>query len=522
MLMLIVIAILTLYTSINFAYRFSANKTTLNYETKFLANLVSQYAVTPLIFQDKQGAQETLKQLENVQFIDRALLYDTDETLFASFTNKTGNENQELISKSYLPEGYYHDQLYVKVPVSYKQQQYGDLVLVASTKTMYLKLSDELLDIFFVMLLVIMVAYFIVSRSAPLVTTPITKLAKLAQSITKTQDYSLRANKIYNDEVGTLYDEFNVMLSTLQRRGKERDEAEAVSQQHQHHLERLTDELEQRVQERTKELEDSIQLIKETQAQLLESEKMSALGNLVAGVAHEVNTPLGISITASSIFTNEINEVSSLLKENQLTQSRLTTFLQTFEEASTLLTLNLNRAADLVKNFKQIAVDQSSESLRTFELNEYLKEVCSTFTSEFKRQKVSLNLQHQEEKILMNSFPGILSQVVVNLIQNSLMHAFKTCEDPSIFIESSRNDDYVKIIYEDNGSGIDESVSKTLFEPFVTTKRNEGGTGLGLNITYNLVYQRLEGSIIVDESFHKGARFILTLKRQLNASTDAS
>ncbi|HFU74421.1 MAG TPA: HAMP domain-containing protein, partial [Helicobacteraceae bacterium] len=514
--MLIVIAVLTLYTTINFAYRFSANKTTLAYETKFLANLVAKYTITPLVFQDKQGAQEALQQLENVKFIDQAILYDNDATLFASYTNTLNLQDQKELEASYLPQGYYQDQLYIKVPVIYKGQHYGDLLLVASTKTMYLKLTDELLDIFFVMLLVIMIAYFIVSRTEAFITKPITKLAKLAQSITKTQDYSLRARKIYNDEVGTLYDEFNVMLTTLQKSGYERDEAEAVSQQHQRHLEQLTEELEQRVQARTKELEDSILLIKETQAQLLEAEKMSALGNLVAGVAHEVNTPLGISITASSIFNNEIKEISQLLKDNALTQSRLTTFLQTFEEASTLLTLNLNRAAELVKNFKQIAVDQSSESLREFELHEYLEEVCSTFTSEFKRHHVTLHLHQNKDTILMHSLPGFFSQVFVNLIQNSLMHAFKDTPHPTISITPVLDGDDVKIIYEDNGAGVAQSVHNNLFEPFVTTKRNEGGTGLGLNITYNLIHQKLKGSIVLDADFHNGARFIVRLKRHIS------
>lgn len=519
MFMLIVILILALYTSVNFAYRYQANKDTLMYETKFLANLISRYAVTPLALKDLQGAQETLQQLENIKFIDSALLYDNNHKLFASYTNTHPLIAKELSTATYLPQGFYQDQLYIKVPVIYKKKHYGELLMVASTNSMYAKLNHEMLDVLVVLLFIILIAYFIVSRSQAIITAPITKLTKLAQSITQTQDYSLRAKKIYNDEVGTLYDEFNVMLATIQRRRQERDEAEAISQQHQFHLERLTDELEHRVNMRTQELQESIQLIHETQEQLIESEKMSALGNLVAGVAHEVNTPLGISITAASIFNDEIIEIKALLHDNALTQSRLETFLATFEEASLLLTLNLNRAATLIKNFKQIAVDQSSESLRSFELNTYLQEISSTFSSEFKRRKVILNIQSDLSEIPMNSLAGVLSQVIVNLIQNSLMHAFETTKDAKITIETFLEDDKVKIIYQDNGSGIDSSVQSTLFEPFVTTKRNEGGTGLGLNITYNLIHQRLEGTISVDNTDTKGARFILTLKQNLIPKT---
>jgi len=511
MFMSIVIAILMLYTSINFVYRYNANKTTLTYETKFLAKLVSQYTITPLVFQDNQGAKESLQQLENIQFIDSALLYDLDNKLFASYV-KDKSVTPEDIN---FVEGFYHDQLYIKVPVSYKEEHYGQLVLIASTDSMYLKLSDELLDIVLVLLLILLITYFIVARSQSLITAPITKLAKLAQSITRTQDYSLRADKVYNDEVGTLYDEFNFMLSTLQRRGEERDEAEAISQQHQLHLERLTEELEQRVLDRTTELQQSIELIKQTQTQLVEAEKMSSLGNLVAGVAHEVNTPLGISITASSIFSNEIQEVKTLLQNNQLTQTRLQTFLETFEEASALLTLNLNRAALLIKNFKQIAVDQTSESRREFELNDYLREISSTFSSEFKRHKVTLHLSYNRDKVIMNSLPGVLSQVIVNLIQNSLIHAFVNTTGATITLEVIAKENNVTIVYQDNGIGIDKSVQKNLFEPFVTTKRNEGGTGLGLNITYNLVFQQLEGSIEVDTTYTHGARFVIHLKTQL-------
>jgi signal transduction histidine kinase len=316
---------------------------------------------------------------------------------------------------------------------------------------------------------------------------------------------------VYKDEVGSLYDDFNSMLEKVEQRGRERDEAETISQTYQSHLERLTDELEVRVKDRTVELQDSLETLKSTQGQLIESEKMSSLGNLVAGVAHEVNTPLGISITAASIFQNEIKSLKDLISENKLSKSALEHFLDTIQDADEILVKNLERAALLVRNFKKISVDQSSEEIRDFELNSYLKEVISTFKNELKHRPITLDLKLDKNEIAMHSFPGAISQLIVNMLQNSLLHGFDEDEEGEIIIETKQTDEKVIIHFSDNGKGVDKEVADRIFEPFITTKRNSGGTGLGLNITYNLVTQHLNGTIKLDPDHNTGAAFIVEI-----------
>ena len=260
-------------------------------------------------------------------------------------------------------------------------------------------------------------------------------------------------------------------------------------------------------------LEQNLENLKNAQNQLVESEKMSALGSLVAGVAHEVNTPLGISITAASIFKNEIEALKSAVEENSLSKSKLNNFIDNVIKTDELLINNLNRAAKLIKNFKKISVDQSRDDLRKFELNSYIREVISTIHNEIKHNNVSLDLDLQTQPIFMNTYPGAIAQIIINLIQNSLLHGFEAKEKGHIRLITKESNENVIIICEDDGIGVHKDVLHKIFEPFITTKRNKGGTGLGLNISYNLVTQHLKGSIKLDTTYQEGARFVMTMPK---------
>ncbi len=264
-------------------------------------------------------------------------------------------------------------------------------------------------------------------------------------------------------------------------------------------------------------LHENLEHLRNTQKQLIESEKMSALGGLVAGVAHEVNTPLGISITAASIFKTKIKALEKAINNNTLSKQDMDDFIADMKDADDILIKNLDRAALLIKNFKKISVDQSTEELRTFELNEYIQEIISTFRSELRHHKVSLDLQLSPQKIPMNSYPGSIAQMVINLLQNSIVHAFEGNQDRKITLKTECTDKHATIICSDNGKGIDENMAQKVFEPFVTSKRNKGGTGLGLNITYNLVTQQLGGTIKLCEAENKGACFLIRIPCQLSA-----
>ena len=160
-------------------------------------------------------------------------------------------------------------------------------------------------------------------------------------------------------------------------------------------------------------------------------------------------------------------------------------------------------------------MDQSSEDMRDFELNTYMQEILTTFKSELRLRPVTLEIKFKDKAIPMHSYPGAIAQIVINMLQNTLVHAFDDEQEGKIFIQTQKHNDKVRIIFSDDGKGVDQSVAEKIFEPFITTKRNQGGTGLGLNITYNLVTQQLGGTIRIDSEHKKGTSFIIEIPSNL-------
>ncbi len=513
---LLVVALSTYAAFILFVNYQRSTSALLN-ESKLQSQLIADYAVTPLLFSDFSGAVEVLNKLEGIPNINAAAIYNESGKLFATYTKEGGEVSfAKSVAKFTDSDQIIGDEIIISTPINYNGQTYGSILFYVSKQELPKQLISYAMMLLSGMIILTFFSLIVIYKIQNYITLPIINLAKTAQEISLSEDYSIRAEKMYNDEVGHLYDDFNSMLGKIEQRGRERDEAETISRTYQAHLERLTNELEERVKERTAELQESLDRLQSAQSQLVESEKMSALGNLVAGVAHEVNTPLGISITAASIFKNEIKTVQSLLNENKLSRSALDHFIETIVEADEILIKNLDRAALLVRNFKKISVDQSSEEIRDFELNDYLKEVLSTFKNELKHRPVELQLKLSQEPIQMYSYPGAISQIVVNMLQNALLHGFDYDQEGVITLETQCHDNHATIIFSDNGKGVDQNVKHKIFEPFITTKRNKGGTGLGLNITYNLITQHLRGSIHLDNDYTQGARFIMELPNRLD------
>lgn len=474
--------------------------------------LISDYTSMPVLFNDEPGTREHLSKLSSIPTINACAIYDNNGIIFTSYVKKglekRFDDNNTILKDK---ERFGKDEFILSAPIKHEDKLLGTVYFFVSSAEIpkaFLQYGGVL---FLSIVLLTLFSLFIIHKIQRFITLPIINLAKTAQEISRTEDYTVRAQKMYADEVGHLYDDFNSMLEKIEQRGRERDEAAAVSKTYQAHLERMTNELERRVNERTLELKENLEHLQSTQMQLVEAEKMSALGNLVAGVAHEVNTPLGISITAASVFQNEITSIKKHMEENTLSKSALNNFITTLAESDVILMKNLERAAVLIRNFKNISVDQSSQEVRDFELNEYLKEVLSTLKTELRHRSVEIKLDLSETPIAMYSYPGAISQVFINLLQNALSHAFDLEESGEIIIQTRYSEGRAHIRFSDNGKGIDPSVINKIFEPFVTTKRNQGGTGLGMNISYNLITQQLRGTIKVDTTHPKGASFIVEI-----------
>lgn len=253
--------------------------------------------------------------------------------------------------------------------------------------------------------------------------------------------------------------------------------------------------------------------LNETQESLAEADKMAALGGLVAGVAHEINTPLGISITAVSHLDDSAQQFKSKFESGQLTKPDFLKFIDTSNESIRILTNNTAKAAELIKSFKQVAVDQSSEGKRSFDLKDYLDEILLSLKPKIKHSHHQIDVSC-DKGINVNSYPGALSQIITNLITNSLMHAFETTDKGKISISATTKDASVLLVYKDNGKGMSEEVLEHLFEPFYTTKRGSGGSGLGAHIMYNLVVQKLQGSIQCKSSLGQGAEYSISFPRE--------
>ncbi|NER06997.1 MAG: GAF domain-containing sensor histidine kinase, partial [Okeania sp. SIO3C4] len=276
----------------------------------------------------------------------------------------------------------------------------------------------------------------------------------------------------------------------------------------------LYNTLEQKVQQRTAELSKALEDLKATQKQLVESEKMAALGGLVAGVAHEINTPIGTSITVASTLADETNNFIKALAQGQLKRSVLNKYLELAGESTQLMLSNLGRAGELIQSFKQIAADQSNLEHRRFNLKEYLKEIALSLAPQFTTDH-TLTVEG-DETIKINSYPGALAQVVTNLVTNSLIHGYPAEETGKLLLEVCQESDKIKIEYSDDGCGIEEENLGKIFEPFFTTARSKGGTGLGLHIVYNLVTQKLQGTIEVNSQIGLGTRFVITIPLSVN------
>jgi signal transduction histidine kinase len=275
-------------------------------------------------------------------------------------------------------------------------------------------------------------------------------------------------------------------------------------------LQQFNSNLEQLVQKRTAELSQALDNLKATQTKLVESEKMASLGGLVAGVAHEINTPVGISITAASLLADKTTEFYETFKSGQMKRSQLEKFLDTAMQSSSMVLSNLNRAADLIQSFKQVAVDQSSEEQRTFNLKQYLWENLIPLRPKLRTTHHQVEIKG-DEAIALNTYPGALSQIITNLVMNSLTHAYSPEDAGHLVFDFKQEAEQIIFEYADDGKGIPKEHLSKIFDPFFTTKRGQGGSGLGLHIVYNLVTQKLNGTIECESQVGVGTKFIIKL-----------
>ena len=290
-------------------------------------------------------------------------------------------------------------------------------------------------------------------------------------------------------------------------------------------IRKLNHDLEERVQKRTAELNTSnkdlvvaMETLQLAQTQLVESEKMASLGGLVAGVAHEINTPVGIGVTAATHLLDRVKDLRTSYDNNNIRRNDLENFIETSESAATIIFSNLKRASELIRSFKTVAVDQTSEESRVFSVSTCIEEILMSLQPNLKQADHFLTL-HCDKQVQVYGQPGALYQIINNLVMNSLIHAYQPGEKGALLIDVCEDEGDITFVYEDDGAGMRPDHVEKIFEPFFTTRRGQGGSGLGMHVIYNLVTQVLGGTILCESSVGQGTRFEITFPSNISQAS---
>jgi PAS domain S-box-containing protein len=268
--------------------------------------------------------------------------------------------------------------------------------------------------------------------------------------------------------------------------------------------------------------EATLENLRETQASLIEAEKLAALGRLVAGVAHEINTPVGISLTVASSLQHRYEVFATEVGRGNIRRSALNEFLDVVRNASVQLVANLNRASELVQSFKQVAADRSRLEQRRFEVGELTEQVLVGLRPELRKRGLALDVVC-EPGLNMNSLPGPYGLVLSNLVLNSVMHAFPDGEQGTISVKARLfGNDEVEVVLSDDGCGMSPQIRRQAFDPFFTTRRHEGATGLGLHIVHSMVVDRLEGRLALTSELGAGTTVRLILPRSIRFEAESA
>lgn len=396
-----------------------------------------------------------------------------------------------------------------KFPIVFDNIKVGHLKVYANYQDIYQRLWQQagfILTTEFVK--VFIVAFFIILIVDKLIMRHLLKITHYAQALASDnldQALILSNRPAKEDELDYLVDAINDMRIKLKEEIAKLEEAENA-------LLALNGELEVKVHDRTAKLEknnkqlqhllDSLTL---AQDQLVQSEKMASLGQLVAGVAHEVNTPLGICVTSISALKEKIETLQQAVENNQLSKSFLNNTLNLLMEYEEIIERSLNKSVELICSFKSVAVEQHTDPEMNINLHQHVYDVVNTVKTLFKQKKYHINIIVDKELALL-TYPSAWNQILTNFLMNSHRHGFENCYEGEISITFTENNGYLTLLYTDNGKGVSDKVKKRIFDPFVTTKRGQGGSGLGLNIVFNLVNSKLGGTISLLES-KKGVNF---------------
>ncbi|NTV90645.1 MAG: HAMP domain-containing protein, partial [Clostridiales bacterium] len=459
----------------------------------------------------------------SIEALSNSLIKDRNVVKIEVYTLQ--NNNNELVYTAGNSSEEQNGRIAVNrnIPIAFKNQDIGYVVMYFTDYYAEQSINEGVTYklCFISFLIIVLVA--VISITAYIITKPVRKLRIEVDEIAS-GNLDRHIDIKSKDEIGDLADRINQMAMKLSDIIREKELAVESLKLSEEELREAGNNLEIKVEERTQELSalneelqamneellSTLETLRKTQLQLIHAEKMTGLGTLVAGVAHEINTPLGISFTAASYLEELWNDFKNSLLTGAVGRSTLETFIKKNEETMSVMLNNLKRAIQLVRNFKQVSVDESTDEKRKFNVSQYLESIIISLHPKLKKtgHKLVINC---DESLEIDSYPGALAQILTNFIVNSLIHAYDEGETGTITIGVQKNGPELEMLYSDDGRGMAEEVRKRVFEPFFTTKRNEGGTGLGLHVVFNIVTLQLGGTIECSSEPGKGSTFIIKI-----------
>lgn len=508
----------------------------------------------------------TAEGLLDIPMVEGVIIRDDNGTIISQLgraLNIHNLYNQQLVQEEVIVEdnkaGLFGYTFPLIFEFSGRATQVGDVTLFSSRDVIF---SRIMLSIYFLIgnamikTTFLIILFLIAFRK--LLTEPLTQLTEQIEylELAELEDQHVKVSSDENNELKVMERAFNNLISKVVRYKKElkktqhdliesnqkldqqnlqleQDVARKTSnlsqamidlQQQKYELEQqklvLTEEIDLRKQTeqalltKQSQLQNSLDELGFAQEQLIGSEKMAVLGGLVAGITHEINTPIGIGVTATSFLQERLLEIEHAYQDKSLSSTALEGFISEATQSTLLLLNNLERASDLITSFKQIAVDQASEALRTINFKDYINEVIRSLHPQLKKTPHSINLTCPDD-LIINLPAGVISQIFTNLIMNSLMHAFENMNSGQISIIITTDNNNLIINYQDNGVGLPPAQLKRLFDPFFTTKRDQGGSGLGTHIIFNLVKQTLNGQIEVTSEPNKGLHYCISFPKNM-------
>jgi signal transduction histidine kinase len=504
---------LILSSGVNLYSQISTYQQSLQKDVVIFAEMIGRGAIDPMIRDDGLAEEQNLKTLAASEMIENVHIYKITDQAPPDFFSSYNKEGIAPVNAKFDQVNELNDPkmtgsvIEVIRPIKNDEELLGYVYLRASVDVLDNLISQSIITTVTVLLICLIICFVLTLKLQSAITAPINVLVKLVQRISRQKDYSSRAEMHGIKELDILGEAFNNMLQRTQEHMERQTTAEAEQVKLNLSLEGKVQQRTMALKEANNELIQTLEKLHQFQRQMVQNEKMASLGDMVAGVAHEVNTPIGLGVTASTMMLDRLSDMRKSFEEKTLKASSLSKFIAEGEENLNIIYRNLNRAAELISSFKQVAVDQSSENNRVFSFSKLMDEILMSMRPKLKKVNHQINV-HCADNLVVESKAGPINQIMINLIMNSIIHGFEDIDKGQIditieFIDNTK----ISIEFADNGKGIPEHLRKRIFDPFVTTKRGQGGSGLGMHLVFNLVTQALNGSISVVSEVDQGVQF---------------